>query len=102
MMGVCFQVFDGSIRQQDSELGKEISFLAQCVLNFPPYPFSIVWVNAFPHIVSAWKALHPIKPPDAVTLVRPIQQIPLSSPLQTPAPLLAYPLILTHPGLATP
>src|SRR6266850_8137509 len=76
MMGVCFQVFDCSIRQQDSELLKEISLLAQCLLDFFPQPFSIVWVNAFPHIVSAWKALQRIKPPDPVTLVRPIQKTP--------------------------
>src|SRR5258707_2696261 len=100
MMGVCFQVFDGSIRQQDSELGKEISFLAQCVLNFPPYPFSIVWVNAFPHIVSAWKALQRIKPPDAVTLVRPIQETP-RCPVQNPSTGVAYPLCLCEPGFAT-
>src|SRR5258708_9676415 len=101
MMGVCFQVFDGSIRQQDSELGKEISFLAQCVLNFSPYPFSIVWVNAFPHIVSAWKALQRIKPPDAVTLVRPIQKMPPRCPVQNPRTDLASPLRLYEPGFPT-
>src|ERR1700739_3646352 len=76
MMGVCFQVFDRSIRQQDSELLKEFSLPAQCLLDFSPQPFSIVWVNASPHIISAWKALQRIKPPDPVTVVRPIKKIP--------------------------
>src|SRR5882724_11743760 len=77
MMGVCFQVFDCSIRQQDSELLKEISLFAQRLLDFFPQPFLIVWVNASPHIVSAWRALQRIKSPDAVTLVPPRTQVPV-------------------------
>src|SRR5258708_7833258 len=73
MMGVCFQVFDCSIRQQDSEFLKEFSLLAQGLLDFFPQPFSIVWVNALPHSVSAWKALQRIKPEQAKSLVRKIE-----------------------------
>src|SRR5260370_42018016 len=99
MMGFCFQVFDCSIRQQDSEFLKEVSLLAQCLLDFFPQPFSIVWVNAFPHIVSAWKALQRIKPPDAVTLVRPIKETPRYS-VQNARTGVAYPLCLRQPGFA--
>src|SRR5260370_41872702 len=84
MMGFCFQVFDCSIRQQDSEFLKEFSLLAQGLLDFFPQPFSIVWVNALPHIVSAWKALQRIKPQHAESLVRPIQEIP-PCPAQNPS-----------------
>src|SRR6516165_680432 len=73
MMGGCFDVFDCSIRQNDSEVSCEISLLAQCLLDFFPHHVSIVWVNAFPPIFSAWKALQRVKPPDPVTLVRPIE-----------------------------
>src|SRR6266436_3867845 len=54
MMGVCFDVFDCSVRQQDFELGKEISFLPYCLLDFAPQPFSIVRVNALPHCGPGW------------------------------------------------
>src|ERR1700757_3763882 len=100
MMGVCFQVFDCSIGQQDSELLKEIYLFAQCILDFFPQPFLILWVNASPHIVSAWKALQRIKPPDAVTLVRPIQKLPRCV-VQNPSTGVAQPLCLCEPGFAT-
>src|SRR5258708_9029886 len=73
VIGGCFEVFDCSIRQQDSELGKEISFLAQCLLDFFPHLVSLVWMNAFPHIFSAWKTPQWIQSPNPGTLVRPIE-----------------------------
>src|ERR1700722_9128781 len=100
MMGVCFQVFDRSIRQYDSELLKEISLLAQCLLDFSPQPFSIVRVNASPHIISAWKAQQRIKPPDSVTLVRPVQ-ITQRCPAHDPSTGVGKPLCLCKPGFAT-
>jgi len=45
MIGVCFPVFDCSIRQH-SEFLKAVSLLAQVLLDFFPH-LSIVWVNAF-------------------------------------------------------
>src|SRR5216684_7985550 len=76
-----------------------MSFLAECLLDFSPHPFSIVRVNASPHIFSIWMALLWIKPPDAVTLVRPIQ-ITRPCPIQNPSAGVDQTLCLCKPGFA--
>src|ERR1700692_2168161 len=68
VMAGSFKIFDYSIRKEDSELGCEIRFLAHFFLNCFPHSVSIVWVDALPHIFTAWKALQRIKPPDSVAL----------------------------------
>src|SRR5229473_959269 len=76
-----------------------MSFLAECLLDFSPHPFSIVRVNTSPHIFSIWMALLRIKPPDAVTLVRPIQITP-PCPIQNPSAGVDQTLCLCKPGFA--
>src|SRR4051812_35856313 len=98
-MGRSFKVFDGSIRKEDFELGCEIRLLAHCFLNCVPHPVSIVWVDALPHILTAWKAVQRIKPPDSVALVGPIN-IQLRCRTIDPISATAQPLSLAQPRFA--
>jgi hypothetical protein len=56
-------------------------------------------VNALPHIFSAWQALQRIKPPDPVTLVRPIEILHRCRVVD-PIASVAQPLSLDQPGFA--
>src|SRR5262245_18038964 len=71
MMASCRQIFDCPIAEYNFELVRVIFFLAQCLLDLFPHPVSIV--DPLPQSFAAWKALQWIKPPDPVTLVRPIE-----------------------------
>ena len=73
MMADCFEIFDCSIGQYDSELARVVSFLAHCLLGLFVHPVSIVWMDPLPHTFRGRKALQRIKPPDSVTLLRPIE-----------------------------
>src|ERR1700755_2362107 len=57
MIAGSFDPFDCSIRQEESELGHEISFLVHGLLNRSPHSIAVLWVNALPHALLTWKAL---------------------------------------------
>src|SRR5271165_1108576 len=70
---VCFEVFDRSVGQYDSELDRTASLLAPCELVLFAGSVSVVRVNPSPHRFAARNSLQRIKPPDAVSLLRPIK-----------------------------
>ena len=73
----CFDVFDRSIGQYDSELVRKASLFAHCVLDVFVHPVSVVWMDPLPHRFAARNALQRIKPKDAVSLLGPIKNFRL-------------------------
>jgi hypothetical protein len=73
MMANCFEIFDCSIGEHDSEIDPVISFLPQCFLGLFVHPVSVAWMDPSPHSFAVRETLHRIKPPDSVTLLRPIE-----------------------------
>src|SRR5580704_15431683 len=68
-----FKVFHRSIGQYDSVPDRVASFFAQCALNFCVQPVAVVRVDALGHGFATRNTLSLIKPPDAVSLLRPIE-----------------------------
>jgi hypothetical protein len=67
------QVFHRSIGQYDSVPDRVASLFAQCALNLCVQPVPVVRVDALEHGFATRNALRRIKPPDAVNLLRPIE-----------------------------
>src|SRR5262249_43087946 len=78
MMANCFEIFDRSIGKHDSELDRVVSFLAQRLLGLVEHPVSVVWMDPLQHNCAVREALRRIKPPNSVTLLRPIENFPRS------------------------
>ena len=70
---VCIDVFDRPIWQFESELVLEASPFVQCALDISVDRVDIVWMDPSPHGFAVRETLDRIKPPDAVTLLRPIE-----------------------------
>ena len=66
----CLTVPSGSL---SSELVLEAAPFAQCALDLFVHRVYIVWMNPLPHRFSAWVALQRIKPEQAKSLVRKIE-----------------------------
>src|SRR5690349_18117552 len=75
MMANCFEIFDCSIGEHDSEIDLVISFLLQCVLGLFQHPVSVAWMDSLPHGCAVRQTLLWIKPPDSVALLRPIENL---------------------------
>lgn len=73
MMPNCFEIFDCPIGEHDSVIDLVISFLPQCFLGLSVNPVSVVWVDPSPYSFAVRETLSRIKPPDSVTLLRPIE-----------------------------
>src|SRR6476620_836885 len=73
----CFDVFDRSIGQYDSELVRKTSLFAHSALDVVVHPVQVVWMNPLPNRFAAWNALQRIKPPNAGSLFRPIKNFRL-------------------------
>jgi hypothetical protein len=78
MMANCFKIFDCSIGYYDSELDRVVPFSTQCLLGLVEHAVSVVWMDPSPHGFAVREALRRIKPPDSVTLLRPIENFPRS------------------------
>src|SRR5271154_5638942 len=92
-----FDVFDRSVGKYDSELDRTVSLFAQCVVDLLVVPVSVVGVDPLQHRFPARKALRRIKPPDAESLLRPIENCRLAIDRGTGA---AQPLCFRQMGFA--
>ena len=72
-MADCFQVFDRSLGHYDSVPDRELSFLVHCAPNLCVQPVAVARVDPLEHYIAARKTLRRVKSPDAVSLLRRIE-----------------------------
>jgi hypothetical protein len=75
MMANCFNMFDGSIGEHDSEIDRVGSFLVQRLFSLVEHPASVAWMDPSAHGFAVRETLRRIKPPNSVTLLRPIENL---------------------------
>src|ERR1700732_316174 len=73
----CFDVFDRSVGQYDSELVRKASLFAHSVLDVFVHPVQVVWMDPLPHRFAARNALQRIKPKVAESLLGPMKNFRL-------------------------
>ena len=69
----CFDMFDRSIGQYDSELVRKASLFAHSAFDVFVHPVHVVWMDPLPHGFAVRNALQGIKPKEAGSLLGPIR-----------------------------
>src|ERR1700741_1414712 len=69
----CFKVLDRPVGEYNSVRGRVISSLAHRALNFCAQPLPVVGMDSLEHGFATWNPLRRVKSPDAVRLLRSIE-----------------------------